>query len=145
MEVTPDLDGFREAMAQQREHFGVDVDFFLPGAAPVWPAGTAIDPETDEPFDPAIEPTSGGDETVVTLKVNVFTGLRVPGSDETIVNGTGAFEMGEATLDLSLAQAAQVQTATAVVLYGERHDITERETAGIGNQPHRALIYVRQA
>lgn len=62
--MIPDLAGFRAAQRTLRQELGVDVTFRIP-VAPVWPVGTQIDPETGRPYDPTIEPQSGGNTTPV--------------------------------------------------------------------------------
>ena len=55
--ITPDLQGFRDAQSELRQLFGQDITFQAKAAA-TWPLGTPIDPETNEPYDPTIEPVS---------------------------------------------------------------------------------------
>jgi hypothetical protein len=130
---TPDLAGFRDAMNRLRQNFGQDVRFRIP-APKVWPAGTQLDPESGEPFDPAIDPLSGGGFTDVVKHVGVVTKPIVPGREggDTRFEAGGAFSGMDAILDMAAADKADVEDATEVILYGERFDIIEMKPGGLG-------------
>lgn len=66
----PDITGFQDAQRRLNEALGETVQFLTP-QEPVWPDGTQIDPETGKPYDPLIDPVSGGgyDSTEVQASV----------------------------------------------------------------------------
>jgi hypothetical protein len=120
-------------MDRLRTNFGQDVAFKVP-VAKVWPAGTQLDPETSEPFDPAVEPLSGGGFTDVVKHVGVITKPISPaheGSDTRFASG-GAFSDMDAVLDMAAADKVDVENATEVVLYGDRFDIVEIKPGSLG-------------
>lgn len=150
--VTPDLEGFRAAQAQLREQFGEDITFSAP-ASPTWPAGTPIDPETNRPYDPTIEPEEGGEMTEVgTIKCGIVyrpMGLSRRGIDNDIqTTAVGNFEEGAIVLiaDPDDYAANSIEMATQFDSHGETYLIgqTEEDQLGPGNV-QRVLIYGEQA
>lgn len=68
---SPNFDGFKDAQRRLRQEFGQDLTWITP-IDPVWPEGTQINPETGEPYDPTVEPTSSG-ETRTIVRTSVVT------------------------------------------------------------------------
>jgi hypothetical protein len=66
----PDLAGFAAAQEAKRQALGSDV-IFLGKPANAWPPGTAINPDSGEPFDPTITPTSSTQQQT-TIRCGVF-------------------------------------------------------------------------
>lgn len=120
-------------MGRLRTNFGQEVAFRIP-LAKVWPAGTQLDPETGEPFDPAIDPLSGGGFTSVVKRVGVVTKPITPGREggDTRFAAGGAFSGMDAILDMAATDKADVDDATEVILYGDRFDIVEMKPGGLG-------------
>jgi hypothetical protein len=59
-----DLAGFADAQSRLRNQFAEEVTFMYPEQF-AWPAGTPIDPETDEPYDPTVEPITASAASAV--------------------------------------------------------------------------------
>lgn len=140
---TPDLEGFRAAQRRHVANMGHDATFHLPGAQ-TYPAGTALDPQTGEPYDPRIQPetNTGGD---VVKKVNVIQrpaggGLEGP----TVAARNALMSAADVVLILLAEDHAAVQTATHVTVFGERYKITLFQPDGIGTV-HRWLTYCEHA
>lgn len=58
MTGSPDIAGFKEAQVRLVEALGNEVTFYFAPSAQVYPSGTYIDPETNKPLDPTIQPSS---------------------------------------------------------------------------------------
>lgn len=132
-------------MNRLRTAFGVPVTFRIPEAKTYAP-GVQLDPETGEPFDPAIDPLTGGGFTDVVKVVGVVTKPISPqrqGGDTRFEAG-GAFSGMDAVLDMAAADKPDVETATEVTLYGEHFDIIEMKPTGLGGQvaPVRFVVYL---
>jgi hypothetical protein len=68
-----DLAGFADAQSRLRNQFAEEVTFMYPEQF-AWPAGTPIDPETDEPYDPTVEPiTASAASAVVRCDVAFYS------------------------------------------------------------------------
>lgn len=147
--VTPDLEGFREAQTRLRLQFGEDIAF-SGETAPTWPIGTPIDPETDEPYDPTIEPTSGGVMTVIgTIRCSIVfrpMGLSRRGIDDDIqTTAVGNFEEGAVVLIADPDDYATVDTATQFDCHDETYIIAQVEKDQLGpGDIQRVLIYGEQ-
>jgi hypothetical protein len=129
--IQPDIAGFRAAMDEARAAFGEQVTFHVP-VAPVWPAGTAIDEDTVAPFDPTVEPESGGGFTDVAKNVLVIyhaigSGLSAPQSSQP----AGLMRGESVVLDVSVPDYPDVQAATEATVSGTRYAITDRQDDGI--------------
>lgn len=144
MPATPDLAGFRAAMDRLRDNFGQDVTFHAP-VAKTWPAGTQLDPETGEPYDPAIDPISAG-WTDIVKHVGVVTkpiSTAREGGDTRFEAG-GEFSGMDAVLDMVDTDHVDVLDATEVTLYGLRFKIVEMKPSGLGGDPDadRYIVYL---
>lgn len=71
----PDLAGFREAQVRLVAALGNDCTFYFPASASVWPASTAIDPETNRPLDPMVEPLAMVGPAPVEIRATVVDRL----------------------------------------------------------------------
>lgn len=129
--ITPDIQGFENAMAQARGAFGEPVTFHVP-VAPVYAPGTPIDEDTGRPFDPTVQPESGGgfDDVVKTVLViyhAIGPGLDAPQSSQAV----GVLKGESAVLDVSLTDYPDVEAATEVTIDGTRYAVEDRQDDGI--------------
>lgn len=144
-ELQPDLDAFRDAMNRLRTYMGEDVTFHIP-EAPQWPPGTPIDPETGEPYDPAVDPVVGGGFQDVVKHVGVVVKPISPareGGDTRFAPG-GEFSGMDAVLDMAAADQPDVTDATEVTVYNARFKIIEMKPSGLGgtDQIDRFVVYL---
>lgn len=131
MTIDPDIAGFRAAMEDARSAFGEPVSFHIP-TPPVWPAGTPMDEDTGMPFDPTIEPESGGGFTDVVRNVLVIYhaiggDLDAPQSSEP----AGLMKGESAVLDVGVPDYPAVQDATEATVGTTRYLVTDRQDDGI--------------
>lgn len=141
----PDLAGFREAQLTLIAKVGADVPFFSP-TTPTWPAGTKIDPETHEPFDPTIAPLASG---FASASVRCGVAIRPVGAnllDTTVQTALGLLEEGQGVLIVPTTEyeANDLDGATEVEVHGDRWEVSQRTPDGIANVEHRRLVYIRQ-
>ncbi len=124
MSPVPNIAGFKEAQQRLRDQLGVDVTFKIP-TAPVWPAGTPLDPQTGRPYDPTVEPQSGGGFTSVVKKVGlVFRPIKVNVEDPVGDEVQGGIRHGESlALTISVADYAAVQNAAQVNVEGTEYRV----------------------
>lgn len=140
MAVTPDIAGFRAAQARLAAQFGTDVTFLVPAAPEdiTWPDGTTFDPESGLPFDPVIEPTSGGDASEVTVSVQI---VHRTDNAEVSASAIGWVEGASMALIITNDDIAPIKLATAVVVYGERQRIVSFRPDGIQNSIDRWVCF----
>lgn len=142
MPLLPDIAGFRDAMDRLRGAMGGDVTFHIPQPK-TWPVGTPLDPETGEPYDPAIQPTSSGFDDVV-KHVGIVTkpiSTSREGADVRFEAG-GEFSGMDAILDLAAADYPDVQDATEVTMLGRRFRIMEANPGAIAGTTDRYVVYL---
>lgn len=130
--MQPDLAGFRAAQASLATAFGATVTFSIPPDADdvTWPDDTPLDPETGLPFDPVIEPESGGEATEVEATAQVVH-RTVGQGDQTPFGPLGWVESADIALILSVDDKAEVEAATEVVVFGERQRVISFRPDGI--------------
>jgi hypothetical protein len=145
---TPDLTGYREAQVALVAQLGSDVPFFTPSAV-TWPAEAILDPETGEPYDPTVVPTSSG-FTSASVRCGIAVrpiGLSRRGvADDEGWTALGKFEDGEGVLLVPIAdfEDNDLDEATEAEIYNERYEVTQTDEDGLGDENHRMLVYVRQ-
>jgi hypothetical protein len=118
----PDTVGFAAAQDRLRQQLGVDAVFIVPTAS-VWPAGTELDPETGKPYDPFLEPESGGEpveETVRCSYVHKPLALLDPAQAP-----IGDVDRGVAALIVPVADYSRVRTAVRVRVGDEVYDVQQ--------------------
>lgn len=123
----PDLDGWRDAMNRLRVALGQDIAFQVP-VTPVWPAGVQLDPENGRPYDPTIQPESGGDTTDVIVRVGVVQPpIRTGSARDDVDMGSAAGPMLTTNVALIVGEAdyPAIQDATTFVLNGRDYRITD--------------------
>lgn len=119
-------DGFQDAQRRLRAATGIDATFHI-AEAPVWPAGTKLDPETGRPYDPVIQPTSGGGFDDVTVKVGKAVGSLNDDDDTPI----GIMSEAEGVLMVDVDDVASVGSATEVTVSNVRYKITQKRPRGL--------------
>lgn len=142
MPLLPETQGFRDAMDRLRDVMGGDVTFRIPQPK-TWPPGTPLDPETGEPYDPAIQPTSSGFDDVV-KHVGIVTKPISPareGGDVRFEAG-GEFSGMDAVLDVAAADYPDVQDATEVTVLGRHFKIIEGNPGDIAGVVDRYVVYL---
>jgi len=119
----PNVDGFAEAQERLRIALGEDVAFHVP-ITPVWPPGIEIDPQTQAPYDPTVDPISGGGESDVLLHVLPVQRPIQRGDD--VIEGPYGVRQDE-TIAFRMVEADHVlaQDAVAATWRGIRYRITE--------------------
>ncbi len=124
MPVIPNIAGFKDAQQRLRDHMGVEVTFRLP-TAPVWPVNAALDPQTGRPYDPTVEPESGGGFTdIVKTVALVFRPIKVNVEDPIGDEVQGGIRHGESiALSMSVDDHADVGEAVQVSLEGTEYRI----------------------
>lgn len=142
---TPDLAGFRDAAVRMRAKMGRDIPFFTPVAG-TYPPGTSIDPQTDTPFDPTIQPVGSG-MTSQTVRVGVYL-QPVPANftDKVEQAAIGQIDEADAILDVAPEDfdGKNLELATTVEIYGEKFEITDNDRDGIAGVEHRVLVFCRK-
>lgn len=124
----PDLAGFADAQHRLREGFGEPVIFLHP-AVETWPPGTQLDPETDRPYDPMIDPvTSARASAAVTCDVATrpFTG------DDVEFAALGEYEREHQMLACDASYASAASGATDYQVRGGLYSVTSQRYDGIG-------------
>jgi hypothetical protein len=129
--VIPDIAGFADAQDRLRQQFGQNITFKVPQAK-TWPAGTAIDPESGEPYDPTVVPTSGANPTLVTKKVNVIFKPLIPGrADDVERVPLGVKQTKGAALLASPADYPDIQGAVSFELNGREYRVSDQVPDGL--------------
>jgi hypothetical protein len=124
--VEPDLAGFAEAQQRHRTKFGEDV-VFLGEVTAVFPGGTPLDPETGDPYDPALQPTSSGQASAVVRCTVAWRSA----SEEGGGSAGGWFEAMHITLSADIAERAKIDGKMYARVRGIRYLITQAEPDGI--------------
>lgn len=125
MTPTPDILGFRAAQRRLRQEMGSTATFKVP-VEPVWPMGTPLDPQTQRPYDPTVEPDSGGDFTLVEKVVGlVFRPIKVNVEDPVGDDVHGGIRHGESiAMSVEVEDYEDVRLATQVNLAGTEYKVT---------------------
>lgn len=124
MTPTPDTTGFIEAQRNLIWSMGEDVSF-ISISEKVWPPGVEIDPQTGEPYDPTVEPESGGEEIELLSKVGVFY-RPITGMNDDVVEGPSGVRRDESPAFIVLTEDYEaVKDSTTAVYNGIRYRITE--------------------
>lgn len=126
----PDLPGYADAQAALRQRFGERVDF-LHAASVTFPPGTAIDPETQMPYDPTVEPASSAVPTASAW----CTIATKPSKVVPVTPGPiGFVESDDVMVATDLAASAVVSGAEHMVVRDERYLITAMKPDGIAGR-----------
>lgn len=140
MPVVPDLAGFAEAQDRKRELLGSDVTF-LQEPQVTFPPGTAINPDTGDPYDPTIEPESTVQPSVVVRCAVYFRALVRGAGGEAAASAAGWEERTRVFAIAPYAAKDQIDGSIEMIFHGDRfkiHTIKDDELVA-GYQ--RILIY----
>lgn len=143
--ITPDLDGFRDATVRMRAKLGKDIPFFTPVAG-AYPPGTALDPESGEPFDPTIQQAGSG-MTSQSVHCGVYPQPAPADFEDSVKESAlGAVDEADAVLDVAPGDfdTKNLDLATTVVISGETYEITDTDRDGIAGVVHRVLVFCRK-
>jgi hypothetical protein len=144
----PDLAGYREAHTTLVAKLGNTVPFFIPVEEQYAP-GTVLDPETNRPYDPTIEPMASGFASAA-VKCGVAirsVGLSRRGTDDdSKLTALGVVEVGQGILIVPVEDfdGNELDEATECEVHSERYEITQTDRDGIGEEVHRVLVYIQQ-
>lgn len=141
---TPDLEGFTDAQATLREKFGRDVTF-LTYQGPSYASGVALDPQTQQPYDPTILPTASAVASASVRALKIYT--PVFGGTDVVPSPIGILEEGQAVLSIypDHFNNANLNDAHEVEFLNERYKIESVDYDAIANEPaHRVLVKIRQ-
>jgi hypothetical protein len=138
--LDPDKAGFADAQRRLREAFGEPCTFRWP-AVDTWPDGTPIDPLTERPYDPSIEPASEVQrtETVTCSVVFRAVGRMQP---EPVSSAIGVLDANKIVLIADITDRNRIEGATEVDVRGERYVVDSTRPDGIGEM-QRFLAYIR--
>lgn len=138
---SPDLEGFRKAQIALREKLGRDCIFLTPVDA-TYASGVPLNTETGRPFDPTIEPVSGGGFASASFRALIIDN---PPSDDADTTRTPAAWFEEGHMVLSLDPDDDVEEAAQVETFGQIWEIRDIDLDGLGDVPHRKLVHVEKA
>lgn len=127
--LEPNLAGFREAQARLIDKLGADVEFTLPATDVEYPPDTPLDPESGEPYDPTIEPISGG-PTTVTVKATVIE-RRGSAADEVELAPVGWIEGADVAVKVKSADRATIDGTTHFLAFGEQYAVRDIRPSGL--------------
>lgn len=129
-------------MVNMRVLMGEDVTFFTPQDS-VYPVGTPLDPETQEPYDPTVVPLASGFASAV-KHVGVYTRPVVGMEDDATANAVGWFEEGNIIFDVAPEDYESIEDATEAQRFNERYEISDADDSGVAGTIHRVLLFARQ-
>lgn len=141
MSVTPDIAGFIAADQRRRQQTGTSITFEIP-QAPTWPAGTTINPDTNEPYSAMAERTNPPFVTVaVTANVILKEASPLRPQADTHFAEAGLMSGMDIILDIDAVDYPTVQDATEFVYSGKTYRVEEWKPFEIANTPYRWLVY----
>jgi hypothetical protein len=141
MTVTPDIAGFMAASRQMRELFGSPVTFKVP-QDPVWPAGTAINPDTNQPYDAMIVRTNPPDvEIVKTCLLILKEGSPLRPQSDVRYQPVGVLEAMDIILDVDSADWPDVSSASDFTVNSKTYVVEEFKPFSLNGQLYRYLVY----
>ena len=121
---TPNFDGFADAQRRLRQQFGHELPWITPNDR-TWPEGVELNPETAEPYDPTIEPTTSGEtQTIVNTSV-VSRQISGSGKDQVSKKALGWLEEGGVVFIVDTTDYHLVRDATEVEYAGDRYTIRD--------------------
>lgn len=144
--MEPDLDGFRDASVRLRAAMGRPLWYLTPTPT-TWPEGTALDPESGQPYDPTIVPLASGFSSASAQTLVVLPGAtdRVAKEVEAAI---GRIEVGDAALVLAAKDwdALDLEDATGVVIYDDTWELADARFDSVGGagDADRVIVHARQ-
>lgn len=132
---------FIAAQDELRANFGAAVTMQTPNE-PIWPDGTRINPDTQQPYNAMIVPTNPAySETVIKALVIVKAGSAFrPQGDEHFTQ-VGIMSGMDAILDVSSADYARVEDASDFIVMGDRFTVAEWKPFELAGITYRYLLY----
>lgn len=112
--MEPDLAGFKDAQVRLTESMGSLVVFLTPEET-VWPSGAVIDPESNRPLDPWVQPESSGFASAAVKCSMVYGPIKGTGDDQTVQSPIGPIREGEAAAIMFEDGYAQASGATRAI------------------------------
>lgn len=144
--MEPDLDGFRDASVRLRGAMGRPLWYMTPTAT-TWPPGTALNPESGQPYDPTIVPLASGFTSASAQTLVVLPGATDRAAKE-IETAIGSIEDGEAALVIAAKdwENLSLEDATGVVIYGDDWELADARFDSVGGDgdPDRVIVHARQ-
>jgi hypothetical protein len=135
--IDPDLTGFVDAQRRLRDKLGRRVTFFTPTASE-YALDVALDPETQRPFDPTIEPVASGYASAVVQASVVKRPFSI--RDRPSVDARGIEEGGNEGLIVDIGELPAVEDASHYELDGERWKVVAVTIDGIGGEQRAVVI-----
>jgi hypothetical protein len=127
----PDLDGWREAQARLRTALGQNVTFKIP-LPKVWDPDVQLDPETGEPYDPTVVPTSGGGFAEIEKRVSVvFRPIHPNVEDPVLDEPAGVMHRESVALMADPADYPDIEDAARFTLQGNEYRVTSIDADGL--------------
>lgn len=142
MTVGPDITGMRAALNRKREALGESVTFFFP-AEKTWPVGTELDPLTNKPYDPQIEPEEVESKDPVTKLCEVA--FKPPLKEDTIEASVGDVKVNTIFLWMPLEDWDDLEGAISFNAKGENYLIRKFTDDGIGSDFRKLVWGERQS
>lgn len=138
---TADVAGFVAAQANLRATLGAPITFKVP-IAEVWPEGTKINPDTGEPYDSTIKPTSDPYTDVVkTCLIILKQGSPLRPQPDTVSSPLGEVSGMDIIIDISTGDYEDVEDASEMLAQGKLYRIREAKPFSLAGQGYRYLIY----
>lgn len=139
MTDAPDTDGFVAAQRRLLTDLGGPVVFRVPQPATYAPE-VALNPETGQPYDPTVVPTSGGDfaEVVVT---GTATPVRALALDDAQTEPVGILPAGDMAVLIDSADEPSIDGATEFVVREQRYRITSMVGKGMRGVTYQYAVF----
>lgn len=138
----PSIDQFAARQGALVDKLGTVVTFFTPPDPEdvAWPSGAVLDPHTETPYDPTIEPVSGSATSAA-----ITVGRAVGGeADEGEGQAVGIMPDTRGLLIVRPEDYPTVASATTCEIHGEAYKITRRRPRGLPGA-EQYLLYVEAA
>jgi hypothetical protein len=139
--ITSDIADFITATKGLRSGQGSPVTFLVP-QEPTWPPGTAINPDTNTPYDAMVKRTNAEyDEVVKTCGVILKQASPLRPQSDIRVEPAGIMEAQDIILDVDSDDYPDIAEASDFMVNGQTYTVEERKPFSIGGQLYRYLIY----
>jgi hypothetical protein len=139
--TAPDIAGFVAADQQLRQNFGTPITFEVP-QAPVWPAGTQINPDTGQPFSAMVKPTNAPYlEVVINALIILKEASPLRPQADTTSAPAGFLSGMDIILDIDAADYPSVQEATQFVYATRTYEVREFKPFQMASSLYRYLVY----
>jgi hypothetical protein len=142
--AAPNIAGFIEAAVRLRREAGTDVAFKVP-VTDIWPEGTKVNPDTGQPFDPTIKPTSDP-FTVITKRALIIAkqGSPLRPQSDTYWEQAGMLTGMDIILDVGAEDFAEIEDASEMTVNTLNYKIEEAKPFAVDGTIYRWLVYGRE-